>query len=95
LEGKQEQAVAHATVQATSIFFPGLKGSDRAAELVGALMEGHMLAIAVEVVVADYWHTKRTMVGCSDNGHLVELGEGCAGYAQCAKHTQHGKELGA
>jgi len=45
--------------------------------------------------VANYWHTKCMMVGCGDNGHLVKLGEDCAGYAQCAKHTQHGKELGA
>jgi len=75
---------------------PGLKGLDRAAELVGALVEGHVIAIAIEVVlVANYWHTKCTMVGCSDNGHLVKLGEDLAGYAQCAKHTQHGKELGA
>jgi len=85
----------HAMAQAVSAFFPGLEGSDRAAELVGALVEGHVLAVAVEVVlVANYWHTKCTMVGCGDNGHLVELGEDCAGYVQCAKHTQHGKELG-
>jgi len=65
-------------------------------ELVGALMEGHMLAVTIEVIlVADYWHTKCAMVGCSDNSHLVKLGEDCAGYAQCPKHTQHGKELGA
>jgi len=81
--------------QAASAYFPGLKGLDRAAELVGALVEGCVLALAIEVVlVANYWHTKCTMVGCSDNGHLVELGEDCTGYAQCAKHTQHGKELG-
>jgi len=47
-----------------------------------------MLAVTIEVVlVANYQHTKHVMVGCSDDGHLVKLGEGCAGYAQCAKHT--------
>jgi len=96
LEGKQELAVAHAMVQATSAFFSGLKGLDRAAELVGALVEGHMLAVTIEVVlVANYWHTKHAMVSCSDDGHLVKLGKGCAGYAQCTKHTQHGEEFGA
>jgi len=85
LEGEQERAIAHAMAQAASVFFPGLGGLDKAAELIGALMEGHVLAFAVEVVlVADYWHTKCTMVGCGDNGHLVKLGEDCAGYAQCA-----------
>jgi len=92
LEGEQEWAIAQATAQAAPAFFPGLKGLDRAAEL----MEGHMLAVAVEVVlVADYWHTKCKMFGCGDNGHLVKLGEDCAGYLQCTKHTQHGQELGA
>jgi len=68
LEGEQERAIVHAMAQAASAFFPGLKGLDRAAELVGALVEGHMLAVAVEVIlVANYWHTKRTMVGCGDN----------------------------
>jgi len=82
--------------QATSAFFPGLKGLDRAAELVGALMEGHLLAVTVEVIlVADYWNTKCTIVGCSDDGHLVKLGKGCAGYVQCAEHAQHGEEFGA
>jgi len=96
LEGKQERAVAHAMAQATSVFFSGLKGLDWAAELVGALVEGHMLAVAVEVVlVANYQHTKCGMVSCSDDGHLVKLGEGCAGYVQCAEHTQHGEEFGA
>jgi len=95
LEGEQERAIAHTAVQAVSAFFPGLKGADRAAELVGALVKGHMLAVAIEVIlVANYWHTKCTMVGCSDNGHLVKLGEDCAGYTQCAKHVQNGEELG-
>jgi len=81
---------------AVSAFFPRLKGADRAAELVGALVKGHMLAVTIEVIlVANYWHTKCTMVGCSDDGHLVKLGEDHAGYAQCAKHAQHGKELSA
>jgi len=54
-----------------------------------------MLAVAIQVIlVADYWHTKCTMVGCGDNGHLVELGEDHAGYVQWPKHTQDGKELG-
>jgi len=96
LEGEQERAIAHTAVQAASAFFPSLKGADGAEELVRALVKGHMLAVTIEVIlVANYWHTKCTMVGCSDNGHLVKLGEDCAGYAQCAKHAQHGKELGA
>jgi len=75
LEGEQEWAIAHAMAQAASAFFPSLKGADRAAELVGALVKGHVLAIAIEfILVANYWHTKCMMVGCSDNGHLVKLG---------------------
>jgi len=86
----------HATAQATSAFFPGLEGLDGAAELFGALVEGHLLAVTVEVVlVANYQHTKHAMVGCSDDGHLFKLGKGCAGYAQCTKHSQHGEEFGA
>jgi len=74
LEGEQEWAIMHATAQAASEYFPGLEGLDRAAELIGALVEGYMLAVSIEVVlVANYWHPKCTMVGCGDNGHLVKL----------------------
>jgi len=82
--------------QATSTSFPGLEGLDGAAELIGAFVEGHLLAVTVEVVlVANYQHTKHAMVVCSDDCHLVKLGKGCTGYAQSAKHAQHGKEFGA
>jgi len=83
------------TPQATSTSFPGLEGSDGAAELVGALVEGHLLAVTVEVIlVADYRHTECTMVVCSDDCHLVKFGKGCTGYAQSAEHAQHGEEFG-
>jgi len=78
LEGEQEQAIMRAMAQAESVLFPSLKSADGAAELIGALVKGHVLAIAVEVILVQ--HTKCTMVGCGDNGHLVKLGEGCAGH---------------
>jgi len=55
LEGEQEWTVMHTMVKAVSAFFPGLKGANRAAELVGALMKEHTLAITVEVVLVVEW----------------------------------------